>query len=310
MADTSNSPLLPTGSLSRSNCAGPSDEHRQDEQSRPNRPVEHAKICVAAARRAEITDEMMPFDQHASRQRYTRLRCRRNGIDFDSLTPAAHHDPRHRLRPTVWELRPPEFTEHKAALHGPFATFLAGRRRGYFVDSVERANICAGHARASDASGPATPYMGRCKLAPTTAVRPHTLAKYPERFRAAYGHHRSRVGTPRRSSTTKTSAPRTGPHRDARFPVTVTTEADTIFTAPIRTQSFRPTVSTVAMSDHEALPNSDSFFHHMLVPPHRILRSLQARWPSPRGRDIHCRAVARDSNLHGKWFNSNAIQTP
>ena len=47
MADTSNSPLWPTGSLSRSNCAGPSDEHRQDEQSPSDRSVEHAKIWCA-----------------------------------------------------------------------------------------------------------------------------------------------------------------------------------------------------------------------------------------------------------------------
>ena len=134
MPDTSNRPLLPTGSLSRSNCAGPSDEHRRDEHSRSNRPVERAKIFVAAARRVEITDEMMPFDQHLSRQRYTRLRCRRSGTAFDSLTPAAEHDPRRRLRPAVWELRPTEVTEHKVARHAPFATFLAGRRRGDFVD--------------------------------------------------------------------------------------------------------------------------------------------------------------------------------
>ena len=93
MADTSNSPLLPTGSLSRSNCAGPSDEHRQDEESRSNRPVERAKICVAAARRVEISDEMMPFDQHVSRQRYTRLCCRRSGTAFDSLTLPPHTRP-------------------------------------------------------------------------------------------------------------------------------------------------------------------------------------------------------------------------
>ena len=55
------------------------------------------------------------------------------------------------------------------------ATFATGRVRRGFVDSVERANIHAEHAQTSDASGAATPHIGRSELAPTTAVRPAVL---------------------------------------------------------------------------------------------------------------------------------------
>lgn len=99
--------------------------------------------------------------------------------------------------------------------------FGAGRRRGDFVNSVERANIYAEHARTSDASGGATPHLGRCELGPTTAVRLRAQVKYSKRSRAAYGHPRSRSGVRPRSSRTMSLASRTGRTRDVGIPLTV-----------------------------------------------------------------------------------------
>lgn len=102
-------------------------------------------------------------------------------------------------------------------------TFGAERRRGGFVDSVERANIYAEHAQKSDAFGAATLYTGRCELAPTTPVRPRAHVKYSKRFHAAYGHHRTRIGVPCRSSRTMSLAPRSDRPRNIEFllPITV-----------------------------------------------------------------------------------------
>ena len=168
---------------------------------------------------------MMPFNQHVSRQRYTRLRCRRSGTAFDSMTPASHHDPRQRLRPTVWELRPPEFTEQKAARLGPFRTFLAGRRRPASRRFTKRANMCADHARTFDPSGATTPYRGRCELVPTTLVLTHAQAPYRKRFRAAYAPHRSRAVAPCKQFTKRSPAAHTDPHRGPALTFTVTTGA-------------------------------------------------------------------------------------
>ena len=110
--------------------------------------------------------------------------------------------------------------------HSPgFATFVAERRRGDFGDSVERANIYAEHAQTSDSSGAAAPYIGRCELPPTTAVRPRAQVKYSKRFHAAYGHHRSRARVPRPSSSTMSLALRADRPRDLEFPLTVTSLA-------------------------------------------------------------------------------------
>ena len=80
-------------------------------------------------------------------------------------------------------------------------TSVTGRRRRAFVDSVERANLCPVTARTMDASGAGFPYMmKRCELAPTTAVRASAQAKYSKRFRAPYGHARSRATPPHRTS--------------------------------------------------------------------------------------------------------------
>ena len=104
-------------------------------------------------------------------------------------------------------------------------TFVTETRRRDFVDSVNRANICAdppGHRMP-----PAAPLLniGRCELAPTTAVRLRARVKYSKRFRTAYGDHRSRPGLPPRSPRTMSLAPRTGRTRDDGLPVTVTSLA-------------------------------------------------------------------------------------
>ena len=49
--------------------------------------------------------------------------------------------------------------------------------------------------------------MGRCELTPKTAVRTRAQARYSERFRAAYAHHRSSAGFPHRTFSTKSPAP-------------------------------------------------------------------------------------------------------
>ena len=136
--------------------------------------------------------------------------------------------------------------QHRS-LFSAWTTNVPGRRRGDFVDSVEHANIYAVHAQTSDASGAATPYIGRCELAPTTAVRPHAQVKYSKRFRAAYGHHRSRAGVPRRSSGTISLASRTDRHRDVGLPLTLTSLAHP-------RHSHRPAIPSFSM-DRPPKPN-------------------------------------------------------
>ena len=138
-------------------------------------------------------------------------------------------------------------TQCTVAPHGPdvpsCVIFVAGRRRGNFVASVERANIYAVHAQTSDASGSATPYIGRCEMDPATPMRPRAQVKYSKRFRAAYGHHRSRAGLTRRSSSTKTpstfrSAPRRCIHINPDLPP--------------RSDLLRPTHASYALHRHSA----------------------------------------------------------
>ena len=104
---------------------------------------------------------------------------------------------------------------------------VAERRHAEFHRITKRANIYAGYARTSDASGAATPYIRRYELAPTTALRTQAQGKYPQRFPVAYGGHRSRAGARRRSSTAKFHPPRTDRPLDAEFPVNITTSAET-----------------------------------------------------------------------------------
>ena len=102
----------------------------------------------------------------------------------------------------------------------------ARRRRESFFNSVERANICTVHARTLAASRAATPYVGRCKLALAPAVRANAQPKYSKRFHAAYGHHCSRAGTLRRSTTPKSQPPRTNRPTQGETHLTVTSLAD------------------------------------------------------------------------------------
>ena len=101
----------------------------------------------------------------------------------------------------------------------------AGTCSGGFVGSVQCANIYADNARTSDASGAVTLYVGKCELAPTTAAHTHAQVKYSRRFRAAYGHYRSRVPLPDGSSASGFPALSTAEHRHTRFPLTVTSLA-------------------------------------------------------------------------------------
>ena len=68
---------------------------------------------------------------------------------------------------------------------------VAGRCRGDFGHSVERANIWADPARTLDPCSVATPYRRRGKLVSTAAVLARAHATYRSRFRGAYAPHRS-----------------------------------------------------------------------------------------------------------------------
>ena len=103
---------------------------------------------------------------------------------------------------------------------------VAERRRGDFLDSVKRANICAVHARTTDHSVARIPHNGWCELRPTTVVRSPAQAEYPKCFRVAYGRRGSRVLAPCRPSTRKTSAPRTNPNGGPGFPAPMTIRAE------------------------------------------------------------------------------------
>ena len=92
MADTSNSPLLPTGSLSRSNCAGPSDEHRQEEQSRCRRILSRAKMRAVVALSPKGVDAMNSCDHHISCHHYARLRPSRTAGATDPLSARMSQD--------------------------------------------------------------------------------------------------------------------------------------------------------------------------------------------------------------------------
>ena len=100
------------------------------------------------------------------------------------------------------------------------------RSRPNSVDSVEPTNMRAMHARTLDASSAATPHMGRCEFDLRTVVRTHAQAKYSRRFRAAYGHHRSRARAPHLSPGTRSPTPRTHKLQDAGYPLAVTSVAN------------------------------------------------------------------------------------
>ena len=123
-------------------------------------------------------------------------------------------------------------------------TFPAGRRRPESNPFSKRANICADHARALNASDAATHCTGRGELAPPTAVAVDAQAKYSQRFPAAYGNRRSPPGTLCRSSSAKSPDPRIVPTLDSETSVTVTSRMKRIPPAihrtPVRTPTFYP----------------------------------------------------------------------
>ena len=143
--------------------------------------------------------------------------------------------------------------QHRS-LFSAWTTNVPGTKRRDSRRLVKRANICAVPARTSDASSAAPPCIGRCELAPTTAVRADAQAKYSKRFRAAYGHHRSRAGAPRHSSSPKSLAPRTDKPHHAGFPLTVTSLAAPNHNQHQKIPSFStdsPPKPTCAASRHE-----------------------------------------------------------
>lgn len=80
-------------------------------------------------------------------------------------------------------------------------------------------------------------------MASTTAVRVIAQPKYPQRFRAAYGHRRSRAGAPCRSSNTKT--PPTHPPAPRRC-IHIHPEL------PPRSELLRPSRAPHALHGHSA----------------------------------------------------------
>ena len=181
---------------------------------------------------------MSPFHHQIPRHRCPLLLGNDMSTVSDPLSVAA--DQEVPLRPTTAEadpsLHPTRATN--AAVNVRRTMYGAGTRRGGFIDSVERANICAVRAQTSDASGAATPYVGRCELVPTTAVLANARPKYPVHSRAAYGRRHLRASAPRCSSSTKSRAPRTDPSRDADLSLTVTSVAEPRYPDHQTTTSF------------------------------------------------------------------------
>ena len=101
---------------------------------------------------------------------------------------------------------------------------VAGRRRGEFVNPPRvptHAQSCA----EIESPRARIPYIAGCEISPATVLRGDAQAKNSKRFRAAYGHHRSRTGPLHRSSSPKSLAPGTNRPSDGGFPLTVTSLA-------------------------------------------------------------------------------------
>ena len=124
-------------------------------------------------------------------------------------------------------------------------TFGEERRRTECRRFTNGANIYADHAWTLDACGAATPYRGKCELAPTTAPLTHAQDKYSKRFLVAFGRPRSPAVPLRRLSAMKFSAPRTDPHRNGGLALTVTIEAE-----PVSKPYFTALDYTAARSNH------------------------------------------------------------
>ena len=122
----------------------------------------------------------------------------------------------------------------------------AERRCGDFVDSSERANICAEPAQTSDASSATTRCIGRSELAPTTAVPVHAQTKYSKRVRDAYGYHRSTPGRPPRTSITRSPPLPTERPRNAEWPHLIGTLQDSTDDPHQRTHTFPTNIPLTA----------------------------------------------------------------
>ena len=72
-----------------------------------------------------------------------------------------------------------------------------GQGRDFGASSIRRTcEHTRNHSRTLDAAGEVSPYMARCELPPTTALRAGTHAKYSSRVLPAYGHCSPQTGEP------------------------------------------------------------------------------------------------------------------
>ena len=109
--------------------------------------------------------------------------------------------------------------------HDAHVVNVVERRRGDFSDppgmrmrAQSRAEIESSRARVPNIAG--------CEFPPPTVLRTAALQSNSKRFRAAYGHHRSRTGAPHRTSSRKSPGPHTDPPRDVGLPLTMTSLAE------------------------------------------------------------------------------------
>ena len=111
---------------------------------------------------------------------------------FDAMSPKPPPPPAV-IRSTESDETPP----HGAPLPEDIRTWVARTGHRGSRRFVERANICAVHARALHACRVVTPYRGRREMVPSPALRTAAQAAYWRRCRGAYGQGRARVGAPR-----------------------------------------------------------------------------------------------------------------
>ena len=83
--------------------------------------------------------------------------------------------------------------------------FVAERGRGDFANR-SRARPHAQSRAELESLRARVPYIAGCEFSPATVLRGTAHSAYRKRFLGAYGSHRPSVGTPRRSSTTKSLA--------------------------------------------------------------------------------------------------------
>ena len=89
-----------------------------------------------------------------------------------------------------------ETPPHGAPLPEDIRTWVARTRHRESPEIVERANICAVHARTLHACRVVTPYRGRREMVPSTALRTAAQATDWRHYRGAYGQRHARGGAP------------------------------------------------------------------------------------------------------------------